>query len=595
MALNDLLIIANNNKKIGISEERINEIKKPLRKYFAFWRMYPDLFVDFMQTGGKSVYLNDKGQRCYQNDSGQEVKLTFSLFFYQRVFLRIGMRFKYVYAVFPRAYSKSFLSVLIMMIRCILYPGAHLFSAAGGKEQSSQILQEKTLDICNKIPAFRREIDWNRGATSMGKDHCKVIFKNGSDYENLAARESTRGLRKHSGLLEECVGIDQKMLQEILIPLMNVSRQCMDGTTHEEEVLNQSQLYITTAGYKNTYSYDKLIQTLVQMLTEPDKAFVMGGTWRIPVAIGLQPKNFINDLKKDSTFNEASFGREYESKWSGTVEDAFFDGEKFDRNRILQKPENEWSGRSSSQAYYILSVDVGRKGCQSVICVFKVTPQPQGTSIKNLVNIYTIEDGHFEDQAIKIKKLFYKYKARRVVIDGNGLGIGLLDYMIKSQVDGSGDYYPPFGIYNDDENFYKKFRTNDTEDEAIYIIKANAPINTEAYSTVQSQIESGKVKFLIEEKIAKNKLLGTKVGQAMSPEQRNEYLIPYKLTSILKEEMLNLREENEGINIILRQANKSVKKDKFSALCYGLYYIKQEEDNKRKKKRFNAKDWRLFN
>lgn len=595
MALNDLLKIANNNKKIGISEERINEIKEPLRKYFAFWRMYPDLFVDFMQTGGKAVYLNDKGQRCYQNDSGQEIKLTFSLFFYQRVFLRIGMRFKYVYAVFPRAYSKSFLSVLIMMIRCILYPGAHLFSAAGGKEQSSQILQEKTLDICNKIPAFKREIDWSRGATSMGKDHCKVIFKNNSDYENLAARESTRGLRKHSGLLEECVGIDQKMLQEILIPLMNVSRQCMDGTTHEEEVLNQSQLYITTAGYKNTYSYDKLIQTLVQMLTEPDKAFVMGGTWRIPVAIGLQPKNFINDLKKDSTFNEASFGREYESKWSGTVEDAFFDGEKFDRNRILQKPENEWSGRSSSQAYYILSVDVGRKGCQSVICAFKVTPQPQGTSIKNLVNIYTIEDGHFEDQAIKIKKLFYKYKARRVVIDGNGLGIGLLDYMIKSQVDGSGDYYPPFGIYNDDENFYKKFRTNDTEDEAIYIIKANAPINTEAYSTVQSQIESGKVKFLIEEKIAKNKLLGTKVGQAMSPEQRNEYLIPYKLTSILKEEMLNLREENEGINIILRQANKSVKKDKFSALCYGLYYIKQEEDNKRKKKRFNAKDWRLFN
>ena len=88
------------------------------------------------------------------------------------------------------------------------------------------------------------------------------------------------------------------MLQEILIPLMNVSRQCMDGTTHEEEVLNQSQLYITTAGYKNTYSYDKLIQTLVQMLTEPDKAFVMGGTWRIPVAIGLQPKNFIESRER---------------------------------------------------------------------------------------------------------------------------------------------------------------------------------------------------------------------------------------------------------------------------------------------------------
>lgn len=110
-----------------------------------------------------------------------------------------------------------------------------------------------------------------------------------------------------------------------------------------------------------------------------------------------------------------------ESGWTGTVEDAFFDGEKFDRNRILQKPEYEASGRSNAGAYYILSVDVGRKGCATVVCVFKVTPQAIGGSIKNLVNIYTYEDDHFENQAINIKKLFYKYKAKRVVIDANGL------------------------------------------------------------------------------------------------------------------------------------------------------------------------------
>ena len=59
--------------------------------------------------------------------------------------------------------------------------------------------------------------------------------------------------------------------------------------------------------------------------------------------------------------------------------------------------------------------------------------------------------------------------------------------------------------------------------------------------------------------------------------------------------MLNLREENEGINIILKQANKKIPKDKFSALCYGLYYIKQEEESKKKKKKFNAKDWAFLN
>jgi hypothetical protein len=71
------------------------------------------------------------------------------------------------------------------------------------------------------------------------------------------------------------------------------------------------------------------------MIVEPDKAFIMGGSWRIPVLLGLQSKNFIDDLKRDSTFNAASFEREYESSWSGTVENAFFDGDKFDRNRIV--------------------------------------------------------------------------------------------------------------------------------------------------------------------------------------------------------------------------------------------------------------------
>lgn len=310
----------------------------------------------------------------------------------------------------------------------------------------------------------------------------------------------------------------------------------------------------------------------------------------------LLDKDFLRDLQRDGTFNEASFGREYESRWTGTSEDAFFNGEVFDKNRIIQKPEYEYSGRSSAQSFYVIAIDVGRKGCATVAEIMKVSPQPNGAAIKSLVNIYTLDDAHFEDQAIKLKQLYYKYKARRLVIDGNGLGIGLIDYMIKGQIDpNTGDDLPPFGIYNDDEGYYKKFETKNTELSAIYIIKANAPINTEAYANAQAQLSSGKIKFLIDERIAKNKLLGTSLGKNMTPEQRNEYLIPYTLTSGLKEELLNLREENEGINITLKQVNKGIRKDKFSAFIYGLYYIKYEEENKKKKKKFSAKDWQFMN
>ena len=574
MALQDLLDLSTQRRKIGISEERINAVMPVIRQYIAFWREYPDLFVDFMVRGQKTEVQERE----------------FKFYFYQRVFLRSVMRYQYVYAVFPRAYSKSFLSVMALMIRCILYPGVHLFVTSGGKEQGASILHDKVHEICSLIPSFKREIDWGRGKTQEGKDSVRYVFKNGSELDNLAAKETTRGQRRHGGLMEECVGIDDKILREVIIPVMAIPRRAKDGTVHEEEAVNKSQIYITTAGYKGTYPYDRLIGLLVRMVTQPERCMVLGGTWRTPVAVGLQSKTFITDQKNEGTYNEASFEREYESKWSGTVEDAFFNGEFFDRNRKIQKPEYEHSGKSSAQSYYVLAVDVGRKGCDSVVCVFKVTPQAQGPAIKSLVNIYTMSDEHFEDQAIKLKKLYYKYKAKTIVLDANGLGIGLVDYMIKSQTDEVGDFYPDFGVANDEEMYYKKYRTANTEYDALYLIKANAPINSEAHANVRTQIQAGKVKFLIDEKLAREKLLGTKLGQAMKPEERAEYLKPFNYTSILKEEMLNLREENEGLNIILKRANKSIQKDKFSAFEYGLYYIKQEEDSKKKKK-FNVKDF----
>ena len=580
MALQDLLDLSQSRKKIGLSEERVTAIIPAAREYISFWREYPDLFVDFLVRGTRTEVKDGE----------------FKFYFYQRVFLRAAMRHQYLYAVFPRAYSKSFLSVMVLMCKCILYPRCKLFVTSGGKEQAAGIVKEKVQEICTLIPAFKKEIDWSRGVTLEGKDYCKYVFKNGSYFDNIAARESSRGKRRHGGLIEECVGVDGTILSEVIIPTMNVSRMCMDGSTHPEEQLNKSQIYITTAGWKNTFPYDKLIQLLVWQIVKPEKSMVIGGTYRIPVLVKLLDKNFIKDLKMDGTFNETSFGREYESKWSGTVEDAFFNAEIFDRSRQLNQPEYEASGRSSKLAYYVLAVDVGRKGCDSVVCVFKVTPQSQGAAIKTLVNIYTLTDEHFEDQAIKLKKLYHKYKAQRLVIDGNGMGIGLVDYMVKSQIDpDTGDVLPDFGVYNDEEQYYKKYKTVNTEIDAMYIIKANAPINTEAHANARAQLASGKVKFLIDERVAKNKLIATKVGQNMKPEQRAEYLKPFSLTSILKEEMMNLREENEGVNIILKQANRGIRKDKFSAFEYGLYYIKLEEDKKKKKKRFNAKEWRFYN
>ena len=577
MALADLLNIAANgdNKKMGLSEERVNAIIPVAREYISFWREYPDIFVEFL---------------CGNNPNN------FKLYFYQRVFLRAVMRHRYAYATFPRAYSKSFLSVLVLMLRCILYPGSHLFVTTGGKEQAAGILKEKQEELCKLIPGLQNELDLSRGKTKTSKDNIELLFKNGSKLDIMAARQSSRGKRATGGLMEECILIDQTLLNEVIIPTMNVDRRLSCGDRVESETVNKSQIYVTTAGWKNSFAYQKLMQLLIQEIIDPNEAVVLGGTWRVPVMGKLLKKSFIEELKLDGTYNDASFAREYESEWSGDAENAYFSAERFDKHRQLLQPEYEFSNRSAKNAYYVISVDVGRKGCTSEVCVFKVTPQVQGTSLKSLVMLYSYEDEHFENQAIYLKKLYYKYKARTLVLDANGLGIGLVDYMVKAQIDPeSGEVLPDFGVINDDEGFYKKFRTGDTELDAMYLVKANAPINTEAYVYCQAQMNSGKIKFLIDEQQAKVKLMGTKKGQEMDAAKRAIELQPFTLTTILREQMLNLIEENEGVNIILKRVSKSVPKDRFSAFIYGLYYVKLEEDRTRKKKKRGIAGLMLFN
>ena len=578
MALADLMKLSTlQTKKKGISEERLRAQIPVFRQYIAYWREYPDMFVEFL-CGGPDAPAD-----------------TLHLYFYQRVFLRAVMRHRYTYATFPRAYSKSFLSVLVLLLRCVLFPNSHLFVTTGGKEQAAGILKEKVDELCKLIPGMKNEIDWSRGKTKSGKDNIEIIFKNGSKLDIMAARQSSRGKRATGGLMEECILIDQTLLNEVIIPTMNVDRRLPDGTRHKEETVNKSQIYVTTAGWKSSFAYEKLIELVIKMVIEPDEAFVLGGTWRVPVLEGLLQRTFVNDLKTSGTYNDASFAREYESEWSGDAENAYFSVERFDKYRVLLQPEYEYSGRSNKSAYYVIGVDVGRKGCTTEAVVIKVTPQAQGTSLKSVVNIYTYDEEHFETQAINLKKLYYKYKARKLVIDGNGLGIGLLDYMVKGQVDPeTGDFLPDFGVENDEDKFYKKYKTENTETDAIYIIKANMPINTEAHSYVQTQLSSGKIKFLIDESQAKVKLLGTKIGQTMDPEKRNDYLKPFVETTILREQMLNLIEDNEGVNIILKMANRSVGKDKFSAFEYALYYIKQEEDSREKKRGRKISDFMFF-
>jgi hypothetical protein len=176
-----------------------------------------------------------------------------------------------------------------------------------------------------------------------------------------------------------------------------------------------------------------------------------------------------------------------------------------------------------------------------------------------------------------------------VVIDTNGLGIGFADEMIREQMDEFGNVYESLGFHNDDE--FAKIQPKDAP-RILYGIKANGPLNSKIHGNAYTRLNSGLVRFLIKDQEAKNALLATKAGQKMSVIQRVERLMPHEMTTKLFEEMANLRLKRTGVStdIVLEQINPRYPKDKYSSFAYGLYRIKEleEEYTKKRRRRFGG-------
>lgn len=560
-----------------LTEDRIDKYYDLYTKYINFFTVYPDLFIDLITP----------------KDSH------WCLFPYQRIFLRACMRYRYHYCTAPRAFAKSFLSILSLYLRCMFLPRSKVFICAPGKEQGTKIAIEKITEIWDTFPLLEKEIISKNFTTDM----VRLTFRNGSVFDIVAAQNAQRGGRRHAGIIDEVRDHDGDMLNAIVLPLMNVNRRMANGILNNFEP-HQAQIYITSAGNKNSYAYDRMKELLLNSVIAPEQAFIWGCDYRIPVMAGLIPKNYVSELKMSGTFKEDDFAREYMSIWTGGSSDSWLNYDTLQKRRVivnteLKRNDNTQKIGYNHEQFYILSIDVARLRAETTICVFKVLPNMNGF-IKKLVNIEVLpEKLHFEHQAARIKEMIEAYQPREVVIDGNGLGVGLMDYMIQySKHDISGMVYPPYGVTNDEDYLNKQPR--DCQ-KLIYVMKATSGSGVNSQGVINSicfsEVVSGKVHFLLKEQDAKTRLLATKKGLNLPIEARIRKLRPYTLTSILIEELLNMRIKDGSINqnnLVLERINTSMGKDKFSAFEYGLYRIKEYETQYVKKKARTNRDLKSF-
>lgn len=405
---------------------------------------------------------------------------------------------------------------------------------------------------------------------------------------------------KKPKLIKVLVGFQLKIQSNklfIQFMLLNVDRRLPDNTVNPKEP-NQQVICCTSAWAKTSFAYDRLIDNFETAIINPKDAFVFGCDYRVPVIHGLLNERAIQALKMSPSFNETTFATEYMSIWQGASSESWFNFDRLQKYRVLKNPETHEIIRSQSDQFYLLSVDIGRIHDQTVVCVFRVNVR-DGRLFTSLVNVIVLgknaQEKTFAHQAADIKDLIQKYNPREVVIDTNGVGAGLGDFMIQESYGLNGQIYEPYGFFNDDN--YKKVQPKNCPN-ILYSMKANGPLKSKIHGNCYARLNSGLVRFLIKETEAKSALLSTKVGQKMTVEQRIKRLMPHEMTTKLFEEMSNLRlkRTGAGLDIILEPINTRFPDDKYMAFAYGLWRIKELEDElqKRKKRRGGSTQQFMF-
>ena len=552
--------------QIVITPDYVEQHRDTMEKMVTLFTLYPDYLVDAI-TPGDSY---------------------FKLYFYQRLFLRVCMRYREVSGTFPRAYSKSFLDFLAMNIRGIVQPRSKGFTCADTKKQAAQIVEEKTNEIYRMFPFLVNELKisdidkMKKKYGNMGSDYAELKFRNDSQIDIVNTGNAGRGGRRHWGTLEEFAMMDGDAVNEVVIPLMNVDRRTVAGLLNPSEP-HAAQTMITTAGYKGTYAHDRTLECLVNMAIEPDKAFCFGGDYRIPVMHGLLSVDKVKDKLQASSYKLESFLREYMSVWTGGSEDSYYSYTQIGKCRTLVRPE--FKRQEGFKGFYVCAVDVARfEGDQTVAMIFKVYTEGERYKM-HLVNIKILNGTHFKDQSAMIKQLDLDYNFKAIVLDINGNGAGLADYLIDEQ-EHNGIYYEPYGFLNKTKYSNTEKRNNRRK---LFGIEANRTLNSEIYTNAHIILSLKRVSLLLNERQARRYFSQYKTWNKLNPVRQANKLIPYAQTTKLQDQLANLKANlDTNSTIVLQRINSHTRKDLVSAFVYGLYYINLVEEDERKK---NNRDW----
>ena len=517
---------------------------KNLPNYYDFisWaRWYPDLLLDLMkpEKGGIKLHLD------------------------QRIFLRSDIRFMSMYGTFSRGYAKTYNEVLAMVVVAILFPNIELALSAQTKENAADLLEAKWNEITKHYPLLLNEL---ADKPKFSKGNAFIKFRNDSTIDAIANAQSTKGQRRRRLKIEESALLNNDLFQDALEPVVEVPRLTIGklGIVDPME-LNQQIHFFTTAGFKGSDEYQRSIK-MIDNMEQLEGQIVLGSNWQLPCWYGRgSSKSQILQKKKKSSV--VAFAQNYEQEWVGCSDGALVNINRLMNCRCLTVANN--ASLNDSEEYYI-GVDVARSqktsNNQSSAVVGRVMRNSDKSRIISIdiVNIIKIPNIlNFTAQAIRVKQIQKRYKAKMVIVDGNGLGSGLVDELLKESIDPiTGENLGCWDTINDDNTPEIPYSP-----KIVYNLKAQSCQN-EVVTTFIDMVDSGKLK-----------LLEKRIDSDFDDEEWDEFddkVRPFAETDAFIEEAANLKLKhlsNGGVTI--EKVVSKLDKDRVSATIYVLWLINE--------------------
>lgn len=428
-------------------------------------------------------------------------------------------------------------------------------------QASAGMFSDKMEEIKKFFPIISDEILIEQ----ISKDRVFIQFKSGARITNLENKQTAKGKRRNLVFLEECALMDEHTYRDALEPLVSEAYKNIRDFSYDVTMKNR-QAFITTAYMKNE-AYERCLKMFDDMINMK-KTFCLGADYRLPSKYGRgRTAEEVEALEEKVGF--MFFNTNYRSRWLNTNGSCIVDVEKLQNLQTIPKPEL----KPSKDSEYHISVDVARStknsNNETAISILKVK-RDKKEKVKHIqaVNMIKLPNGaNFQMQSLHVKRLQAHYNAKTVIVDINGLGVGLLDVLMDSQIDPlTGKELPAYDTINTEHESDEKDAR-----QIVWAIQAQKNQTDMIVSFVDS-VESGTLQLL--EKVDQNRMMDIDEGDNY---MINE-LLSHIRTQQFIDEVSNLTlETSNGGKLQVKQLIKA-NKDLFSAMMMGIWYILAEQN-----------------